>query len=96
MTKREKQSAENYMKMALKGMEDALKPDIQNMPTNDTEKFRIFCLNRGYYDGIKDLIATTDRNFYNELMEKYTTRYVEILEKSNKLHQKIFQKVDKY
>lgn len=95
MTKKEKSTIETMLSLALNGMEDAVKPDIQNMPTAWTHKSRQFNLNRGYFDGIKEFVATTDRNFYNELVNKYGKIYGELQDQYAPIEQKIFCKVDK-
>ena len=95
MTKKEKSTIETMLSFALNGMEEAVKPDIQNMPTAWTHKSRLFNLNRGYFDGIKEFVATTDRNFYNEIVNKYGKFYGELLDQYTPIDQKIFCKVDK-
>lgn len=95
MTKKEKATIITMLDLAIKGMEDAVKRDIQNMPTSYTRKSRLFNLNQGYFDGIKEFVATTDRKFYNEIVEKYGDIMGELQDKYNPIEQKIFCKVDK-
>ena len=95
MTEKEKNTIETMLCLALNGMEEAVKPDIQNIPTAYTHKSRLFNLNKGYFDGIKDFVATADRKFYNEIVEKYGKTYAELDEQYIPIEQKIFCKIDK-
>ncbi len=94
MTRAERTSIEQLMALAIRGMEEAVEPDIQNMPSAYSRKAELFNLNRGYYDGIKDFIATTDRHFGNELVQKFIKRYNDALDKYQKIEQTVYYRTD--
>lgn len=96
MTKKEKSTIKTMLEKALDGMENAIKPDIQNMPTTYTRKSRLFNLHRGYFDGIKEFVETTDREFYNEIVMKYGDIIGKLVDRYHStIEQKIFCNVDK-